>query len=77
MDAKKRIQELREIIKYHADLYYNQDAPEISDFEYDMLLQELKNLEMLNPDVIVKDSPTQVVQTYLKVLPIIELGIHI
>lgn len=61
MDVKKRIIELREKIKYHADLYYNQDAPEISDFEYDMLLQELKNLEMLNPDLIEKDSPTQVV----------------
>jgi len=61
LDAQKRIKELREQIKYHADLYYNQDAPEISDFEYDMLLQELKNLEMLNPDLIEKDSPTQVV----------------
>ncbi|MBQ7667746.1 MAG: NAD-dependent DNA ligase LigA [Clostridia bacterium] len=61
MDAKKRIEELREKIRYHANLYYNQDAPEISDFEYDMLLLELKNLEKMNPDLVEKDSPTQMV----------------
>lgn len=61
LDAKKRIEELREKIRYHANLYYNQDAPEISDFEYDMLLLELKNLEKMNPDLVEKDSPTQMV----------------
>lgn len=57
--AKKRIEELRKSIEYHSDKYYNQDSPEISDFEYDMLLAELKNLEMLNPDLVEVTSPTQ------------------
>lgn len=57
--AKKRIEDLRKQIEYHSDKYYNQDNPEISDFEYDMLLAELKNLEMLNPDLIEATSPTQ------------------
>lgn len=61
MDMKQYIKELREKIKYHSDLYYNQDNPEISDYEYDQLTQELKNLEMLNPDLVESDSPTQVV----------------
>ena len=57
--AKKRIEELRKLIEYHSDKYYNQDNPEISDFEYDMLLNELKNLELLNPDLVEVTSPTQ------------------
>lgn len=57
--AKKRIDELRKLIEYHSDKYYNQDNPEISDFEYDMLLNELKNLELLNPDLVEATSPTQ------------------
>ena len=59
MDIKKYIKELRDKIRYHSDKYYNEDNPEISDYEYDMLLQELKNLEMMNPDLIEEDSPTQ------------------
>lgn len=59
MDTKKYIEELRAKIKYHADRYYNQDAPEISDFEYDMMMNELKNLERLNPDFVTDDSPTK------------------
>ena len=43
--AKKRIEELRKQTEYHAKKYYDDDAPEISDFEYDMLMLELKNLE--------------------------------
>lgn len=58
---KKRLKELKEIIKYHADKYYNQDAPEISDFEYDMLMLELKNIEKEHPELITPDSPTQVI----------------
>lgn len=61
MDIKEYIKALREKIKYHSDLYYNQDNPEISDYEYDQLTQELKNLELLNPDLIEPDSPTQIV----------------
>ena len=39
--AKQRAEELRELINYHNEKYYNQDSPEISDYEYDMLLKEL------------------------------------
>lgn len=56
---KDRIEELREQINYHIDRYYNQDDPEISDYEYDMLMQELKKLEEEHPDRVTSDSPTQ------------------
>ena len=56
---KDRIDELREIINYHIDRYYNQDDPEITDYEYDMLMQELKKLEAEHPERITLDSPTQ------------------
>jgi len=58
-DAKKRIEDLREITAYHAKKYYDDDAPEISDFEYDMLMLELRNLEKEYPEFIDKDSLTQ------------------
>lgn len=57
--AKKRIIELREITSYHAKKYYDEDNPEISDFEYDMLMLELRNLEKQYPDLITSDSLTQ------------------
>ena len=44
-DARKRIEELKKITAYHAKKYYDDDNPEISDFEYDMLMLELRNLE--------------------------------
>ena len=56
---KDRIDELREKINYHIDRYYNQDDPEITDYEYDMLMQELKKLEAEHPERITLDSPTQ------------------
>lgn len=56
---KDRIEELREKINYHSDKYYNQDDPEITDYEYDMLMQELKQLEAQHPERITPDSPTQ------------------
>lgn len=56
---KDRIDELREQINYHIDRYYNQDDPEITDYEYDMLMQELKKLEAEHPERITPDSPTQ------------------
>ena len=43
--AKERIEYLRKTVEYHAKRYYDDDAPEISDFEYDMLMVELRNLE--------------------------------
>lgn len=57
--AKERIKELREIIEYNNKKYYDEDVPEISDFEYDMLNNELKNLEKQYPELITKDSNTQ------------------
>ena len=60
-NAKERIKELREIINYHANKYYNEDTTEISDFEYDMLSVELKNLEKEFPELITEDSITQVI----------------
>ena len=57
--AKKRIEELRKTTAYHAKKYYDEDAPEISDFEYDMLMNELKNLERQFPELITEDSLTQ------------------
>ena len=50
---------LRSEINRHSDLYYQSDAPEISDFEFDQLLERLKALETENPDLITPDSPTQ------------------
>ena len=44
-EAKNRIEELRKQVEYHAKRYYDDDEPEISDFEYDMLMVELRNLE--------------------------------
>ena len=58
-DAKKRIEELRSQAEYHAKRYYDDDNPEISDFEYDMLMLELRNLEKEFPEFISKDSLTQ------------------
>lgn len=58
-DAKTRAQQLAKELKYHNDLYYNQDNPEISDFEYDALLRELENIEAEFPQLITSDSPTQ------------------
>ena len=50
---------LKENIEYHMNKYYNQDAPEISDFDYDKLMVELKNAEKQHPEWITNDSPTQ------------------
>jgi DNA ligase (NAD+) len=58
-ESKKRIEELKRIIGYHDNLYYNLDSPEISDQEYDKLYAELKALEQHNPELITPDSPTQ------------------
>ena len=58
-EAKKRIDELNKLTAYHAKKYYDEDNPEISDFEYDMLMVELRNLEKEFPEFISKDSLTQ------------------
>ncbi len=57
--AQQRVLELRKVIERNNRLYYEQDAPEIEDFEYDKLSRELKNLEAQFPQLITVDSPTQ------------------
>lgn len=57
--VKKRINELRQLINYHNYRYYVLDSPEISDAEYDALMQELHQLESEHPELITPDSPTQ------------------
>lgn len=59
MDEKARLEELKTTLEYHIDRYYNQDSPVITDYEYDMLMQELKAIETAHPDWITPDSPTQ------------------
>lgn len=59
MTPEERITELRTQIAYHSERYYNQDNPEISDYEFDLLMQELKKLEKENPGLVSPDSPTQ------------------
>ncbi|MCS7230829.1 MAG: NAD-dependent DNA ligase LigA [Elusimicrobiota bacterium] len=55
----ERIKELREKIKYHDYRYYVLNQPEISDYEYDKLYRELKELEEKYPEFVTPDSPTQ------------------
>ena len=55
----RQIEELRNEIRRHDELYYVNDAPEISDREYDLLLEKLQQLEEANPELITPDSPTQ------------------
>lgn len=57
--VKERVEQLTQQLNYHNDRYYNNDSPEISDYEYDMLLRELENLEEEFPQLKKEDSPTQ------------------
>lgn len=57
--ARKRAEELRKIIAYNAELYYEKDAPEISDYEYDALFRELSDLEAEYPELDSETSPTK------------------
>ena len=58
-EAKERIEELRKKTEYFAKKYYDEDKPEISDFEYDMMMVELRNLEKEFPEFKSKDSLTE------------------
>ncbi len=60
-DAKSKAENLRKQIIYHNNKYYNEDSPEISDFEYDALIRELEKLENDFPELITPDSPTQII----------------
>ena len=59
MEIQHEIDKLRREIVYHSKLYYVMDAPVISDYEFDMLMQRLKALEAEHPELITPDSPTQ------------------
>jgi len=60
MDSiKEKIENLRKILTYHSNRYYNDDEPEIEDYEYDMMMRELKKLEDENPQFDSPDSPTK------------------
>lgn len=56
--AQNRAQELTKQLEYHNNLYYNQDEPEISDYDYDMLMRELENIEKEFPSLKSPMSPT-------------------
>ena len=59
MDVQKEIEKLRRELEYHSRLYYVEDAPVISDYEFDMLMNRLKELEAEHPELVTPDSPTQ------------------
>lgn len=59
MDIKARMDELIDQINYHSNKYYNDDAPEISDYEYDNLMKELIKIEEENPQIKRADSPSR------------------
>ena len=58
-DIRERIEDLREQVRYHGRRYYIEDAPEISDAEYDALYNELESLEADHPELVTPDSPTR------------------
>ena len=57
--VEKEIEALRAEIEHHNELYYQKAEPEISDYEFDMMLERLRALEVENPELITPDSPTQ------------------
>lgn len=58
-NIKDKIDSLRKTLRYHSDRYYNDDAPEIEDYEYDMMMRRLKQLEEEHPEYDAPDSPTK------------------
>ena len=58
-ELQQELQKLKETLNYHSYQYYTMDAPEISDYEYDMLYRRLEDIEKAHPDWITPDSPTQ------------------
>lgn len=61
MMNKTAYEELKQKLKYHMNRYYNEDEPEISDYEYDRLMVQLKEAEKEHPEWVDQDSPTQVI----------------
>ena len=79
-DLAFNVQQLRAEIERHNELYYQKAEPEISDFEFDQLLERLKKLEEENPELITPDSPTQrvggkatVLQPFTHTVPLMSL----
>ncbi len=62
-DAAVRVDELTRLIRHHDERYYADDAPEISDAEYDALVRDLRALEEAHPELAAEDSPTRRVAT--------------
>lgn len=60
-EVKRGLTLLRKVIRYHNNRYYNEDNPEISDYEYDQLMLRLKAVEAKYPELVTKNSPTQMV----------------
>lgn len=58
-EVQRRLEELREQIRYHSRKYYTEDDPEISDYEYDQLYRQLETLEAEYPELVTEDSPTR------------------
>ena len=58
-DIKEKIDNLRKTLRYHSNRYYNDDAPEIEDYEYDMMMRSLQELEEKYPEYDAPDSPTK------------------
>ena len=58
-EVKRELAQLRRTIRHHNVCYYNDDNPEISDYEYDQLMLRLKALEMEYPELVTENSPTQ------------------
>ena len=58
-EAREKVNKLVETLNYHSRKYYVEDNPEIDDYDYDMMQQELKSLEEQFPDLVRPDSPTQ------------------
>lgn len=78
-NAKKEISELRKKIDRAAKLYYTEDNPEITDYEYDMMMRRLSELETLFPELVTEDSPTRrvggkVLDKFEKVIHDVKMG---
>ena len=58
-EVRKQYEELVKVIEHNNHLYYDQDAPELEDFEYDALMRQLKELERQYPELVTGASPTQ------------------
>ncbi len=61
LDPAERIAELRDLVAHHSRLYYELDQPEIPDADFDLLVRELRDLELANPDLADADSPSELV----------------